>query len=387
MLLRELSRFASVAIGVVLLGCGAQAPPPPMVPQVTVAPVLERDVREWDELTGRLEAVDSVEVRPQVSGQLVHVAFAEGKEVAKGDVLFEIDPRPYQADLARAAAELERARTGAELASRELQRAQKLVDVQAISREEFDSRTSAVAAGEASVRAAEAAVANAKLNLEWCQVRAPIAGRVGRAEVTVGNLVHAGPPAATLLTTVVSLDPIYVSFESDEQTYLKYAALARAGKGPGAETGRDPIYLGLANETGYPHQGYVDFVDNRLDPQTGTIRVRAVLSNKDRIFTPGLFARIKLIGSAEYRATLVLDRAIGTDQDRRFVLVVADDGTVEYRPVELGRLTDGLRIVSSGLRAGEKIVIDGLQRVRPGMKVAATEASMEPAAAAAPARG
>ncbi len=374
------------ALAVLLLGCGVQRAAPPPLPQVTVAPVVERDIREWDELTGRLEAVDSVEVRPQVSGQLVRVAFAEGREVAKGDVLFEIDSRPYEAELARAEAGLARARTGKELAAREQQRAQRLVDVQAISREEFDSRTSAVAEGEAAERAAAAAVALASLNLEWCQVRAPIAGRVGRAEVKAGNLVHAGPPAATLLTTVVSLDPIYVSFESDEQTYLKYAALARAGRGPGASSAPDPIFLGLANEAGYPHQGYVDFVDNQLDPQTGTIRVRAVVSNKDRVFTPGLFARIKLVGSAEYRATLVLDRAVGTDQDKRFVLVVGPDGSVEYRQVELGRTTDGLRIVKSGLQAGERIVIDGMQRVRPGMKVAVTEATMDVAGGAAAAR-
>jgi len=381
-----LTASAVVVLGVGLAGCRAPVQAPQPAPEVTVAAVVQRDIREWDELTGRLEAVDSVEVRPRVSGQLVRVAFAEGKEVAKGEVLFEIDPRPYEADLARAEAELARAQTGAELAARELKRAQRLVDVQAISLEEFDSRTSAVAAGDATVRAAEAAVAPAKLNLEWCQVRSPIAGRVGRAEVTMGNLVHAGPPAATLLTTVVSLDPIYVSFESDEQTYLKYAALGRANRGPGATDAPDPIFLGLANEVGYPHQGYVDFVDNQLDPQTGTIRVRAVVSNEDRLFTPGLFARIKLVGSGVYRATLVLDRAVGTDQDKRFVLVVGPDGTVDYRQVELGRLTDGLRIVRAGLDPDERIVIDGMQRVRPGMKVAVKEASMDPGPATAAAR-
>jgi RND family efflux transporter MFP subunit len=380
---RAVRASAAVLSGLVLAGCAARTPAAPRTPEVTVAPVLQRDIREWDELTGRLEAVDSVELRPRVSGQLVRVAFAEGKEVAKGDVLFEIDPRPYEADLARAEAELARARTGAELAARELERAQRLIDAQAISREEFDSRTSAVAASQATVRAAEAAAASARLNLEWCQVRSPIAGRVGRAEVTMGNLVQAGPPAATLLTTVVSLDPIYVSFESDEQTYLKYAALARANQGPGAPTAPDPIFLGLANEAGYPHQGYVDFVDNQVDPQTGTIRVRAVVSNKDHLFTPGLFARIRLVGSAQYRATLVLDRAVGTDQDKRFVLVVAADGTVGYRQVELGRLVDGLRIVKAGLEPGERIVIDGIQRVRPGMKATVREATMDPAAGAA----
>lgn len=224
---------------------------------------------------------------------------------------------------------------------------------------------------------------NARLNLEWCQVRSPIAGRVGKAEVTAGNLVQAGPPAATLLTTVVSLDPIYVSFESDELTYLKYAALSRSRAGGGSRDGRDPILLGLANEAGYPHEGYVDFVDNQLNPKTGTIRVRAVLSNRERLFTPGLFARIRLVGSDLYRATLVLDRAIGTDQDKRFVLVLEPDSTVAYRAVELGRVIDGLRIVKAGLQPGERIVIDGMQHVRPGMKVAAKEASMDSGVAAA----
>jgi multidrug efflux system membrane fusion protein len=370
-------------LSLLLVGCGAQAPSPPPAPEVTVAPVLQRDIREWDELTGRLEAVDSVEIRPRVSGPINRVTFAEGKEVAQGEVLFEIDPRPYEADLARAEAELARARTGAELAAREVARAKRLVEVQAISREEFDSRTSASAQGEALVRGAEAAVTNARLNLEWCQVRSPIAGRVGKAEVTAGNLVQAGPPAATLLTTVVSLDPIYVSFESDELTYLKYAALSRSRAGGGSRDGRDPILLGLANEAGYPHEGFVDFVDNQLNPKTGTIRVRAVLSNRERLFTPGLFARIKLVGSDVYRATLILDRAIGTDQDKRFVLVLEPDSTVAYRAVELGRVIDGLRIVKAGLQPGERIVIDGMQHVRPGMKVAAKEASMDSGVAAA----
>lgn len=358
-------------------GCRADPPPPPPPPAVTVAAVPERDVTEWDEFTGRLEAVDAVEIRPRVSGYIKGVDFAEGKEVRKGAILFEIDPRPYEADLERAQAGLEQARTGAELAAREVERARKLVDVQAISREEFDSRTSAHAQGVAAVRAAEAAVQTAELNLNWTRVRSPIAGRVSRAEVTAGNLVQAGPPTATLLTTVVSLDPIYAYFEGDEQTYLRYSMLARAGTRPSSRDVRNPIYLGLANEDGlFPHQGYVDFVDNRLNPETGTIRARAVFSNKDRIFTPGLFARIKLVGSGKYHAALVLDRAIGTDQDKKFVLVLKPDSTVEYRSVEPGRLIDGLRVVTSGLKEGEQIVVNGLQRVRPGMKVTPTVALM-----------
>jgi RND family efflux transporter MFP subunit len=303
--------------------------------------------------------------------------------VKKGAVLFVIDPRPYEAELARAVADLARARTRAALAGREVARAQRLVDVQAISREEFETRTSAEAESRASIAAAEAAVATARLNVEWTRVRSPISGRVSRAEVTAGNLVQAGPPTATLLTTVVSLDPVYVYFEGDEQTYLHYGELARAGTRPSSRDTRNPIQLGLANEQGFPHQGYVDFVDNQLNPQTGTIRARAVFSNSDRVFTPGLFARLKLVGSARYKAVLVLDRAVGTDQDKKFVLVLKPDSTVEYRPVQLGRLVDGMRIVRAGLHAGDRIVINGLQRARPGMKVTPTVTAMAPDSGAA----
>jgi multidrug efflux system membrane fusion protein len=376
---RGLVLIGALGLTTSLAGCGAKQADPPPPPAVTVAPVLARDINEWDEFTGRLQAVDQVEIRPRVSGYIKRVTFPEGKEVRKGEVLFEIDPRPYQADLARAEAQLEQARTASELAAREVERAQRLVSVKAISQEEFDSRTSAQANGLASVRAAEAAVQTARLNLGWTQVRSPIAGRVSNAQVTAGNLVQAGPPTATLLTTVVSLDPIYAYFEGDEQTYLKYTSLARSGARPSSRDVRNPIYMGLANEEGqFPHKGYVDFVDNRLDPETGTIRARAVFSNKDRLFTPGLFARMKLVGSGRYHAALVLDRAIGTDQDKKFVLVLKPDKTVEYRSVQPGRLVDGLRVISSGLKGGEQIVINGLQRVRPGMKVTPTVASMEP---------
>ena len=384
------SRWLTVAGALSLValaaGCADQPPAAPPPPAVTVAPVTEREITDWDEFTGHIEAVDAVEIRPRVSGYIRRVAFAEGSEVRKGQVLFEIDPRPYEADLARAEAQLEQARTGAELAAREVVRAERLVQVQAISREEFDTRTSAEAQGGASVRAAEAAVRTARLNLEWTRVRSPIAGRVSRAEVTAGNLVQAGPPTATLLTTVVSLDPIYVYFEGDEQSYLKYAALARDGSRPSSRDVRSTVYVGLADEEGFPHEGYVDFMDNRLNPETGTIRARAVLPNKDRAFTPGLFARVKLVGSGRYRAPLVLDRAVGTDQDKKFVLVLNPDSTVDYRPVQLGRLVDGLRVVTSGITPGDRVVINGLQRVRPQMKVTPTLAAMAPDSAALAAR-
>ncbi|MGE5230347.1 MAG: efflux RND transporter periplasmic adaptor subunit [Deltaproteobacteria bacterium] len=359
----------------VLAGCGAKPADPPPPPAVTAAAVPVREVTDWDQFTGRIEAVDQVEIRPRVTGYVDRVTFAEGKEVRKGEVLFEIDPRQYQAELARAEAQLAEARTGAELAARDVERGRRLVGVQAISREEYDNRVSTQARSDAAVRGAEAAVRTARLNLEWTRVRSPIDGRVSRAEVTAGNLVLAGPPTATLLTTVVSLDPVYVYFDADERTYLKYAGLARDG----ARAARTPVYMGLIDEDGrFPHQGYVNFVDNAVNPATGTIRARAVFSNKDHLFTPGLFARLKLEGSSQYRAALVVDRAVGTDQDKKFVLVVKPDSTVDYRSVRLGHLVDGLRVITSGLAAGDEVVINGLQRVRPGMKVTPTLAPMAP---------
>jgi multidrug efflux system membrane fusion protein len=370
--------LAGLSFAALTVGRGKEPPAAPPPQAVTVAEVPEREITEWDEFTGRLEAVDQVEIRPRVSGFIKRVRFAEGKEVKKGEVLFEIDPRPYEADLARAEAELERARSAASLAKSEVQRASTLVDVNAISREEFDSRTSAEAQGGATVRAAEAAVQTARLNLEWTRVRSPIAGRVSNALVTEGNLVEAGPPAGAVLTTVVSVDSMYLYFDSDEQTYLRYAARARSSGGTNWRTARLPVFLGLANESGFPHQGRLDFVDNQVDPQSGTIRTRAVFSNRSRALTPGLFARVKLVGSEKTNATLVRDAAIGTDQDRKFVLVVGAGDTLAYRPVVPGRLTDGLRIVTSGLKPGERIVVNGLMRVRPGIKVAPTLAAMVP---------
>ena len=252
----------------------------------------------------------------------------------------------------------------------EVERAQKLVSTQAISREELDSRTSGQAEGNAAIRAAEAALRVARLNLEWTVVRAPISGRVGRAEITRGNVVQAGAPSPTLLTTIVSIDPIYVYFDTDEQAYLKYMAAQSAGP-----SGRE-VLIGLANESGFPHQGRLNFVDNRVDGTSGTIRARALLSNPNRQFTPGLFARVRLLGSDRHVATMVQDQAIGTDQDRKFVLVLKSDNSVEYRPVTTGRVVDGLRTVESGLKPGERVVINGMLRVRPGMKVAATNAAM-----------
>lgn len=356
-----------------LAACGKPAPPPPMqAPPVTVAAAISREISDYDEFTGRVAPVNQVEVRPRVSGYVRRVAFREGAEVRQGDVLFEIDPRPYQDEVARAAAELQRARTRLQLARSESERAQRLVSSEAISREEAESRTSSSAEAVAAVQAAEAALRSARLNLSWTTVRAPISGRVSRAEVTEGNLVQGGPPTATLLTTVVSVDPVYVYFDGDEQAFLRSTTL-------GGGTRQVPVFMGLADESGYPRQGVIDFVDNRLDPATATIRLRARFANPDRRLTPGLFARLRLPGSQRYTATLVRDEAVGTDQDRKFVLVVGRDGTANYRGVTPGPLVDGLRVIRDGLKPGEQIVINGLQRVRPGGKVQPTVAAMQPA--------
>ncbi len=361
--------WAAAAVFTLCAACRKDAPQM-QAPQVTVAPAIERTVTDWDEFTGHFEAVNSVEVRPRVGGFIQRVAFTEGASVHQGDPLFVIDPRPYQAEVARLEAVLAQAKTRRQLADQEVDRAQKLVSSQAISREELDARTSGRAEGDAAIRAAEAALQVARLNLEWTVVRAPISGRVGRAEITTGNVVQAGPPSPTLLTTIVSLDPIYVYFDTDEQAYLRY--MGGTGAGP---SGRQ-VLVGLANETGFPHEGRLNFVDNRVDGASGTIRARALLSNPNRLFTPGLFARVRLLGSDRHLATMVQDQAIGTDQDRKFVLVLKTDNTVEYRPVTLGRVIDGLRTVDSGLKPGERVVINGMLRVRPGMKVAATNAAM-----------
>ena len=361
--------LAAAALFSVCAAACTKAPPPMQAPQVTVAPALQRVVADWDDFTGRFEPVNSVDVRPRVAGFIERVAFTEGATVHQGDVLFVIDQRPYEAEVARAEAVLAQARTRNQLAGMEVERAQKLVSTQAISREELDARTSGRAEGDAGVRAAEAAVRLARLNLDWTVVRAPITGRVGRAEITRGNLVQAGAPSPTLLTTIVSLDPIYVYFDTDEHSYLKYMG------GVSARSGR-PVLIGLANESGFIHQGTLNFVDNRIDGGSGTIRARALLSNPNAQFTPGLFARVRLLGTDRHLATLVQDQAIGTDQDRKFVLVLKADNTLEYRPVVTGRVVDGLRIVESGLNPNERVVINGMMRVRPGMKVAATNAAM-----------
>ncbi len=349
---------------IALLTACEKTPPPPsqVVPTVAIAPVLQRTVGDWHELTGQFSAVQNVEVRPQVAGYVSRVAFHEGADVRAGDTLFVIDPRPYAAALATAQAQLARERSAVALAVAEAARAETLFVANATSRDDLETRTAALARARAEVAADEAAAETARLNLEWTVVRAPIDGRVSNAAVTRGNYVQNGS-AITPLTTIVSQDPMYVYFPVDEQSYLSHAGGA----------GRlQSVGIGLANEAGYPRVGRIDFVDNQLDVASGTIRLRAVVDNHDRHLAPGMFARVRLAGGPTRPATVVQDRAIGTDQDRKFVYVVKADSTVEYRQVQLGRVDSGYRVVQSGVAAGERVIVDGLQRVRPGSKVVAT---------------
>lgn len=370
---------AALLIALGVSGCRTEATPADQAPapQVSVASALERDVTEWDEFTGRLEAVESVEIRPRVTGYIESVNFTEGSTVHKGDLLFVIDPRPYRADLSKAEAELARAVARSELAASDAARSEKLVDIKAVSREEYDERINGSREAKANVAAARAAVDSAKLNLEFTRVTAPIDGRIGKAVVTAGNLVTGGSNTATLLTTVVSLDPMYVTFEGDEQIYLKYNELSRRGERASSRDAANPVLMGLANEDGYPHRGAMVFVDNQVDSRTGTIRARASFGNKDGFLTPGLFARVKLLGHNSFHAVLVDDRAIGTDQSQKFVYVIDAQNKVAYRPVKVGRLTDGLRIVQQGLQSGETVVVNGMQRVHPGVVVAPERVAMD----------
>jgi RND family efflux transporter MFP subunit len=370
----------AAAVALTLSGCAqnhaaeaAAAAAAAAPPQVSVAQVVSRAVNEFDEFTGRFEAVERVEVRPRVSGYIASVNFIEGREVNKGDVLFVIDPRPYEAEYKHAKAQVEQARTQLALAKSERDRAVKLLDSHAISQEEFDTRAAGSDQAGANVEAAEAALDSAGLNLTFTRVTAPISGRISRAQVTTGNLVTAGQ---TELTTLVSLDPIYVSFDDDEQGFLKYNKQARNGDHASARDSQNTVLVGLADENGYPHQGVMVFVDNELNPSTGTIRGRARLDNHERIFTPGLFARIKLLGRDKYNALLINDSAVGTDQSVKYVFVVGADNKVQYRPVKLGPIVDGLRVIRQGLSQGETIVVNGLQRVRPGSPITPERVAM-----------
>ena len=375
----------SVAAGVFAVAVSASAcvqtaaqPAPPALPTVTVSAAVARQVTEWDEFTGRLEAVNTVEIRPRVSGYVSRVRFREGALVSKGDVLFVIDPRPFQAEVDRLRAELQRTRSTQRRAQSELERAKRLTSENAMAGEEYERRASVAEEAVAQIAGVEAALRAAELNLEFTQVVAPIAGRVGRAIITEGNLVSSGPGEGTLLTTVVSLDPMYAAFDADEATFLAQAEQARASRG--SKAGPVPIRMALAGDDSFERVGRLHFLDNQLDPATGTIRIRAVFDNDDGALTPGLFVRLQMPGRRAYDAVLIEDRAVGTDLDKRFVYTVDAKGVIGARPVTLGPIVEGLRVVRSGLAAGDTVVVNGLQRVRPGVHV-----QVQQAAAAAPA--
>jgi multidrug efflux system membrane fusion protein len=346
---------AALAITACSRGSAQAGAPPP--PEVDAAQVVVKPVRQWDEFSGRIAATDAVDVRPRVSGYIDRIAFKDGDEVKAGDLLFVIDPRPYRAAYDSAMAQLARARAAEHLAQEQERRAQALIAGNAISREEFETLSAGSTQSSADVRANEAAVAAAKLNLGFTEVRSPIAGRVSRAMLTLGNLAQADQ---SVLTSVVSQDPVYVYFQPDEQTFLRYAELARKGE---RAKSANPVRVGLATDKNYPYTGTVNFINNQVDPATGTINLRAVVPNPDRIFTPGLYARVQLEGSADLTAILIDDKAVMTDQDRKYVYVVGPENKAVRKDVTLGGFADELRIVRSGLDANDKVIVTGLQKI------------------------
>ncbi|MFJ9534686.1 efflux RND transporter periplasmic adaptor subunit [Herbaspirillum sp. NPDC101396] len=374
--------FAVIAIAVAgtLSAIGvdstANAQQAPQAAGVDVAEVVSKQITDWQQYSGRLEAVDRVEIRPLVSGTLTAVHFKDGAMVKKGDVLFTIDPRPYAAEVARAQAQLAGAEARAAYTASDVARGQRLLGDNAIAKRDYEEKQNASREAAANVQAAQAALRSAKLNLEYTQIVAPVSGRMSRAEVTVGNIVSVGS-ATPSLSTLVSMSKIYASFDVDEQSFLKYVNPARA-KGTSV-----PVFLGLANEDAYSREGKVGSIDNRIDTSSGTIRVRAVFDNADGQLLPGLYARIRLGGGAPRDALLIDEKALGTDQDKRFVLVLDKDNHATYREVRVGANQDGLRVIESGLKSGERIVVNGLQRVRPGDTVAPNLVPMVKVAGAA----
>lgn len=357
-------RRAALAVlvpALLLAGCGdpaeAQGGPPPAAP-VSVAPAVQRTVSDSEEFSGRLEASEFVELRPRVAGTIDQVHFTDGALVKKGQLLFSIDSRGFAADVARAESQLAAVSARAELAQTELKRAQTLVDARAVSRQEFDQMNSSARTTQADIKTAEAALRTARLNLEYASVRAPITGRTSRANITAGNLVN----DQTVLTTITGTAKVYAYFDISEQTYLR--VMAGPEKAP-------RVRMGLTSDTGHPHEGRVDFIDNRLNAQTGAIRLRASFDNSKGQFTPGLAVKLTMGTSAPYPALMVPERAIGTDQTKKFVYVVGADGKPQFREVQLGALQGGMRVVGGGsVKAGDNVIVEGLQRVVPGMPVA-----------------
>jgi RND family efflux transporter MFP subunit len=370
-----ISAVAALGSLLVVAGCGGKAAQPQMPPaMVTVATPQKQEIVESAEFTGRIEPVETVEVRPRVSGYIQEVKFQSGQLVKKDDVLFVIDPRWHQATFDQRKAELEQAKVRLDNARREADRTANLLTNNAISVEESDARQSRHEAAKAALLAAQAALDSAKLDLEYTQVRAPISGRVSRALLTDGNYVSGVPGAASLLTSIVSVDPVYVYADIDENSLLKFNALAAAKKLETDGDGRIPVQLQLGDEAGFPHQGSIESFDNRVNPETGSILLRGVFPNPDSRIVPGLFARIRVPLSERHAALLVDERAIGTDQARKFVFTLTPTNTVAYTPIELGPLVDGKRVVRSGLTSDERVVVNGLARIRPGAPVNPQEA-------------
>ena len=354
---------ASIAAALFLVsGCGGDADAqagPPAAPPVSVAPAVQRPVADSEEFSGRLEAAEYVELRPRVSGTIDKVHFTDGALVRKGDLLFSIDPRPFEAEAARAQSQLTSMKARFELAQSELARAQKLLDSQAVSKQEVDQLAAGQRTSQADIQGAEAALRIARLNIEYAQVRAPIAGRVSRANVTAGNVVN----EQSVLTTIAGVSKVYAYFDGSERTYLRLKDPKTGGRAP-------KVRMALLDEQGFPHEGEVDFIDNRLNPQTGAVRMRATFDNAGSRFTPGLSARLRMESATAYDAVLVPERAIGTDQTKKFVYVVEADGKPQFREVHLGALAEGMRVVQGSVKPGEHVVVDGLQRIQPGMTVA-----------------
>ncbi len=378
-LFEMLTSIPAVALFVMVAACGGKTEPAvqsPPLPEVTVARPLVREIVDWDEYTGRLAAVDAVKVRARVSGYLKSVHFRDGAIVEKGDLLFVIDPRPYRTALTRAVADANQAEAQLQLALDERIRAESLFESRAVSEEELNARIQAERAAAARYEAAQAEVKTARLDLSFTRVRAPITGRISREMVTEGNLISGGSANSTLLTTIVSLDPIYVYFPADEHAYLRYARLDRRGERPSSRYAPNPVRLQLADEKNFPHEGRMDFVDNRIDDATGTIMGRAVIANPHYLLVPGLFARVQLLGRGPYPALLIPDAAVGTDQAQKFVYTVSEDNTVARKRIVLGERRGNLRVVAQGLTADDRVIVRGLQRVDAGSKVAPEQISL-----------
>jgi membrane fusion protein, multidrug efflux system len=348
----------------------------PMAPAVTVSRPLMQKITEWDEYTGRFVAVNTVEVRARVSGFIDSIHFKDGQIIKQGDLLFIVDPRPYRLAVEQATADRDRARAKLDIANLDVERATPLVRSQTVTAREFDTRQSTQRDAAAAVLASDAALKQAQLNLEWTEVRAPIAGRISDRRVDAGNLINGGQNAATLLTSIVSIDPIHFVFDGSETDFLHYLRLAAAGARQSSRDAANPVAVRLADETEYKHVGRMDFVDNVINAKTGTIRGRAIFENKNGFLTPGFFGRLRLFGG-EHDALLLPDSAIVSDQSNKIVFTVADDATVGVKRIEIGPIVHGLRVIRTGLDKADRVVIEGLARARPGQKVTAEDGKIE----------